>query len=68
VPNATWFSQKWTSAQIVGRTPYYYVITDEFPYAPRLYRGKPDVSFRHGPPPGMSPPTPPELMRYRGIG
>ncbi len=47
---------------------YYYVITDEFPYVPRLYRGKPDASFRHGPPPGMSPPVPPELMRYQGVG
>jgi hypothetical protein len=47
---------------------YYYVLTDEFPYVPRLYRGKPDESFRHGPPPGMSPPVPPEMRRYQGIG
>jgi hypothetical protein len=47
---------------------YYYVVTDEFPYIPRLYRGKPDPSFRHGPPPGMSPPVPPEMRNYQGIG
>jgi hypothetical protein len=47
---------------------YYYVITDEFPFIPRLYRGTPDPSFRHGPPPGMTPPLPPELRRYQGIG
>jgi hypothetical protein len=44
---------------------YYYVITDEFPFIPRLVRGTPDPSFRHGPPPGMSPPVPPQLMRYQ---
>lgn len=44
---------------------YYYVLTDEFPFIPRRYRGTPDLSFRHGPPPGVSPPLPPELMRYR---
>jgi hypothetical protein len=47
---------------------YYYVVTDEFPYIPRFYRGKPDASFRHGPPPGMSAPVPPEMMRYHGTG
>jgi hypothetical protein len=47
---------------------YYYVLTDEFPFIPRRYRGTPDPSFRHGPPPGVSPPVPPELMRYRGVG
>jgi hypothetical protein len=46
---------------------YYYVLTDEFPFIPRRYRGMPDASFRHGPPPGVSPPVPPELMRYRGV-
>jgi hypothetical protein len=45
---------------------YYYVVTDEFPFVPRLYRGQPDPSFRHGPPPGVSPPVPPELRRYEG--
>ena len=35
---------------------YYYVLTDEFPFIPRRYRGTPDASFKHGPPPGMSPP------------
>jgi hypothetical protein len=44
---------------------YYYVLTDEFPFIPRLSRGTPDPSFRHGPPPGMSPPVPPPLMRYQ---
>jgi hypothetical protein len=35
---------------------YYYVLTDEFPYIPRLFRGQPDESFRHqGPPPGRGP-------------
>jgi len=46
---------------------YYYVLTDEFPFVPRLFRGTPDPSFRHGPPPGVSPPLPPELRRYRGV-
>jgi hypothetical protein len=45
---------------------YYYVITDSFPFIPRLYRGTPDASFRHGPPPGVSPPVPAEILRYRG--
>jgi hypothetical protein len=45
---------------------YYYVLTDDFPFVPRLYRGRPDPSFRHGPPPGMSPPAPPELRKYQG--
>jgi hypothetical protein len=32
---------------------YYYVLTDEFPYIPRLFHGAPDESFAHkGPPPG----------------
>lgn len=42
-----------------GRTPdfpegtYYYVLTEEFPFVPRLWRGTPDSSFlRRGPPPG----------------
>ncbi len=43
---------------------YHYVLTDEFPQVPRVYRGKPDRSFRHGPPPGVSPPVPPEMGRY----
>jgi YHYH protein len=46
---------------------YYYVITDSFPFIPRLYRGQPDASFTHGPPPGVSPPNPPELRAYRGV-
>jgi hypothetical protein len=45
---------------------YYYVLTDEFPFVPRMYRGTPDPSFRHGPPPGLSPPLPPELKKYEG--
>ena len=45
---------------------YYYVLTDEFPYVPRKWRGKPDESFRHGPPPGISPPLPGELRNYQG--
>jgi len=47
---------------------YYYVLTDEFPYIPRLYRGTPDPSFKHGPPPGMSAPVPPDMMNYHSIG
>jgi hypothetical protein len=47
---------------------YHYVLTDEFPFIPRLYRGRPDPSFRHGPPPGISPPLPPELRGYEGTG
>lgn len=45
---------------------YHYILTDEFPQVPRAFRGKPDISFRHGPPPGVSPPVPSELMRYEG--
>lgn len=40
---------------------YYYVLTDRFPFIPRFYRGTPDRSFAHGPPPGVSAPIPPEL-------
>jgi hypothetical protein len=32
---------------------YYYVLTEEYPFIPRNYRGTPDASFeRRGPPPG----------------
>ncbi len=35
---------------------YYYVLTEEFPFIPRLFRGGPDASFeRHGPPGGGPP-------------
>lgn len=44
---------------------YYYVLTDAFPFIPRLLRGQPDPTFRHGPPPGVSPPLPPELELVR---
>jgi hypothetical protein len=44
---------------------YYYVLTEDFPFIPRLLRGTPDPSFRHGPPPGVSPPLPADLARYR---
>jgi hypothetical protein len=44
---------------------FYYVLTDSFPYIPRFYRGQPDMSFEHGPPPGVSAPVPPELSAYR---
>ena len=39
-----------------GKTPdfpestYYYVLTEEFPFVPRMMRGTPDPSFRKGPP------------------
>jgi hypothetical protein len=55
-----------------GATPefpqgtYHYLLTDEFPFIPRLWHGQPDFSFRHGPPPGVSPPIPPELRKYKG--
>lgn len=45
---------------------FYYVLTDSFPYIPRLYRAQPDNTFRHGPPPGISAPVPQELRNYRG--
>jgi hypothetical protein len=43
---------------------YYYVVTDTFPYVPRIFQGKPDTSFLRRPPPfgfrggrgGMPPP------------
>jgi hypothetical protein len=35
------------------RGTYYYVLTDDFPFIPRMWRGTPDASFlRRGPPPG----------------
>jgi hypothetical protein len=46
---------------------YHYVLTDSFPFIPRLYRGVPDSSFKHGPPPGISAPIPTELRHYRGV-
>jgi hypothetical protein len=46
---------------------YYYVLTDSFPYIPRFYRGRPNKSFEHGPPPGVSAPVPPELRDYRSV-
>ncbi len=47
---------------------YYYVLTDEFPFIPRFYRGTPSESFRYGPPPGVSAPLPPELKKYQAVG
>ena len=29
---------------------YYYVITEDYPYIPRMFVGTPDASFRKGPP------------------
>lgn len=49
----------------VGITPeypegtYYYVLTSEFPHVGRMFKGRPDDSFRHqggGPPPGREGP------------
>lgn len=44
----------------MGPTPenpdgiYHYVLTDDYPFIPRLYKGTPDQSFfHHGPPPGQ---------------
>ena len=35
---------------------YHYVLTDDFPFVPRSFRGTPDPSFaRRGPPPGGGP-------------
>lgn len=35
---------------------YYYVLTDQYPYIPRIFRGTPDKSFeRRGPPGGGGP-------------
>lgn len=35
---------------------YHYFVTEAFPFIPRFFRGKPDMSFeRHGPPPGGPP-------------
>lgn len=31
---------------------YHYVLTEQFPFVPRLYRGTPDASFQRRPPPG----------------
>jgi len=45
---------------------YYYVLTDAFPFIPRMYHGIPDPTFRHGPSPGVSPPLPAELKNYEG--
>ena len=46
----------------MGKTPefpagtYYYVLTDDYPFVPRLWRGTPDSSFsRRGPPPRGGP-------------
>ncbi|MEW6304281.1 MAG: YHYH protein, partial [Verrucomicrobiota bacterium] len=36
---------------------YHYVLTDDFPFIPRLFKGAPDSSFfRHGPPGGFGGP------------
>lgn len=36
---------------------YHYVLTDDYPFIPRLYKGTPDASFqRRGPPPGLGGP------------
>ncbi len=60
-----------------GATPefpdgtYYYVVTDAFPFIPRLLRGAPDPSFDLHPggpgpdAPGGGAPVPRELMDYR---
>lgn len=35
---------------------YHYVLTDDYPFIPRIYKGTPDPSFqRRGPPPGGGP-------------
>lgn len=54
---------------------YYYVITDEFPYVARQWKGTPDESFYHrGGPPGMNdgrsfpPPPPGRRPMHRGRG
>ena len=43
---------------------YHYVLTDDYPFIPRLYKGAPDKSFeRHGPPPGGGGPGGPSGRR-----
>ena len=37
---------------------YYYVVTDEFPFVPRFFRGVPDESFAHAARRGPPPPRP----------
>jgi hypothetical protein len=55
----------------VGVTPeypdstYYYVITETFPFVPRLFHGKPDASFEKKGPPG-GPGGPPGRRGRRG--
>lgn len=44
---------------------YYYVVTDAFPFIPRMFRGTPDRSFVHGGDPGIMA-VPPALRGYRG--
>lgn len=48
---------------------YYYVVTEQFPFIPRLYRGTPDASFeRHGPPGGRQGGGPPGRRGPPGFG
>jgi hypothetical protein len=51
---------------------YHYVLTDEFPFAPRLYRGTPDRSFRTkggpgGGGPGAGGPRPPVPLIVKAL-
>lgn len=44
---------------------YHYVLTDTFPFVPRLFRGTPDRTFVHGGDPGIAA-VPPSLRGYHG--
>ena len=53
------------------KVTFYYVLTENWPFIPRKFRGTPDASFRHGPPggggrpggpPGGRPGGPPPLF------
>ena len=49
---------------------YYYVVTENYPYLPRMLRGTPDASFLYGPkgksdqPGGAGAPLPPALRDF----
>jgi hypothetical protein len=44
---------------------YYYVLTETFPFVPRLFHGEPDASFARRPPGPGRPPGPPRGRRRR---
>ncbi|MGJ8640786.1 MAG: YHYH protein [Opitutaceae bacterium] len=56
----------------IGVTPefpdgtYYYVLTDDYPFIPRMFRGKPDPSFNQRGPDQRHPPRNHQDHRHRG--